>query len=64
MRILLNIVGAVLAFCGSVWALQGMSLLPGKLMRGQPQWILYGALTLAARVALLVGANRRRRSPG
>lgn len=60
MRILLNIVGGVLAFSGSVWALQGMGVLPGKLMGGQPQWILYGGLAVAAGAGILWFANRRR----
>ena len=59
MRILLNIVGGILAVSGTVWALQGMSVLPGKLMGGQPQWIVYGAIAVAAGVGLLVYANRR-----
>ena len=59
MRILLNIVGGMLAVSGTILALQGMSILPGKLMGGQPQWIVYGAIALAAGVGILAYANRR-----
>jgi hypothetical protein len=58
MRILLYVIGVVLAFSGTVWALQGIGLLPGRLMHGQPQWIVYGALALAAGIALILVARR------
>lgn len=60
MRVLLNIIGGLLAFSGTVWALQGMGFLPGKLMHGQPQWIVYGALTVAVGLGILYLTNRRR----
>jgi hypothetical protein len=62
MRILLNIIGGILAFSGTVWALQGMGILPGRLMGGQPRWILYGAIAVAIGVGILLYANRKRPS--
>lgn len=58
-KISLNLVGGLLALSGCVWIGQGAGLLPGKLMHGDPQWILWGALLAAAGVTLLYLANRR-----
>jgi hypothetical protein len=62
MRILWNIVGAVLVFIGSVWFLQGINVLPGSFMTGQMKWAVYGGIAAVAGVVLLVAANRRRKS--
>ena len=58
MKILLYIVGGILILSGSVWALQGLSILPGKLMGGQPQWILYGAIAIGVGGMLVARARR------
>jgi len=62
MKIVLNIVGAVLVFIGSVWFLQGINVLPGSFMTGQMKWAVYGGIAVVAGVVLLVAANRRRKS--
>jgi hypothetical protein len=63
MRILLNLVGAVLVFFGSVWFLQGINVLPGSFMSGQMKWAVYGGIAAVAGVVLVVTANQRRKSP-
>jgi hypothetical protein len=60
MRILLNIVGALLLFFGVVWFLQGINILPGSFMTGDKQWAINGGIAAVAGVALLVFANRRK----
>ena len=60
MKIILNIFGCMLVFSGSVWALQGMGFLPGKLMGGHKEWIVYGALAVAAGVAILMRSKLRK----
>ncbi len=60
MRATLNIVGALLVLMGAIWFLQGINVLPGSFMTGQISWAVYGGLAVAAGVALLVLANRRR----
>jgi hypothetical protein len=62
MRIVWNIVGAVLVFFGSVWFLQGINVLPGSFMTGQMKWAVYGGIAFVAGVVLLVAANRRRKA--
>ena len=60
MRIVLNIVGAVLVFFGGVWFLQGVNVLPGSFMSGQMRWAVRGGLAAIAGIALLVWVNRKR----
>ena len=60
MRLALIIVGAVLDLMGTVWILQGIGILPGSFMTGQPVWAVYGAIAVAAGTALIVVASRRR----
>jgi hypothetical protein len=60
MRITLNIVGAVLVLFGAIWFLQGINVLPGSFMTGQIRWAVYGGIAVAAGIALLLKANRRR----
>ena len=43
-KIILKISGVLLVLAGGVWALQGLDLLPGTFMRGDPQWIINGAI--------------------
>ena len=58
MKVLLNIVGVVLAIVGVVWILQGINILPGSFMTGQIQWAIYGAIAVAAGCLLLYFAKR------
>jgi hypothetical protein len=60
MRIALNVLGALLVLFGGVWFLQGINVLPGSFMTGQIRWAVYGGIAVAAGVAVLVAANRRR----
>ena len=60
MKIALNIVGAVLVLFGAIWFLQGINVLPGSFMTGQIRWAVYGGIAVAAGIALLLVANRRR----
>ena len=58
MRLLLNVVGAVLALLGVVWILQGINVLPGTFMTGQIKWAYYGAIALVAGCVMLFAAKR------
>lgn len=60
MRILLNVLGAILLFFGVVWFLQGINILPGSFMTGQMQWAVYGGIAAVAGIVLLALANRRK----
>ena len=58
MRLLLNVVGAVISLLGIVWILQGINVLPGSFMTGQIKWAYYGAIALVAGCVMLFAAKR------
>ena len=60
MRIASIVVGVLLLIVGCIWFLQGINVLPGSFMTGQPKWAVYGALSVLAGVGLLVSARRLR----
>ena len=60
MRIASIVVGVLLLIVGCIWFLQGINVLPGSFMTGQPKWAVYGALSVLAGVGLLVSARRQR----
>jgi hypothetical protein len=62
MRITLNVAGVILVLFGAIWFLQGINVLPGSFMTGQIRWAVYGGITAAAGIGLLLAARRRRRS--
>lgn len=52
---------AVLLFLsGGVWLLQGMNILPGSYMSGNPQWITNGAITMIIGAGLFWFVNRKK----
>jgi|SRR5580700_11666567 hypothetical protein len=56
----LNILGALLVLFGVIWFLQGINVLPGSFMTGQIRWAIYGGIAVAAGIALMLVARRRR----
>ena len=63
MKIFLSILGIILALVGVVWFLQGISVLLGSVMTGQPQWTYIGVIAFVAGIGLLLFANLRKSSP-
>jgi hypothetical protein len=61
MRITLNIVASLLVLAGAIWFLQGINVLPGSFMTGQPRWAVYGGIAVAVGIALLLRVNRPRK---
>jgi hypothetical protein len=55
-------VGVVLALVGLLWFLQGIGVVQGSFMTGQPVWALIGLVLLALAGRLLAEALRRNRS--
>jgi len=60
MKIMLNIVGALLVFIGTVWFLQGINVLPGSFMTGQMRWAVRGGIAAIVGIAVLLWVNRKR----
>src|SRR5215218_5522329 len=55
LRYALLIAGGLMVLVGGVWLLQGVGILPGSFMTGQPFWAMMGAIFLAVG-GVLVGA--------
>lgn len=53
MRTLRLVIGALVAVAGGVWLLQGIGVLPGSFMSGDPTWAWIGGGTLAIGLGLL-----------
>ena len=61
-KFFLNFIAVLLILGGGVWFLQGINVLPGSFMTGQPQWALYGGISIIVGIILLVIARRRKAS--
>ena len=64
LRLLAQVLGVALMLAGGLWTLQGLGLVmwPAEsFMLAQPQWALYGALTVAIGVGLFWWGSRRSR---
>jgi hypothetical protein len=59
MKIGSNIAATVLVFIGIVWSLQGLNLLGGSFMTGQPKWLIIGIIVVIVSIALLYWINVR-----
>jgi len=60
MKWVLNILGVLLILVGIVWILQGINILLGSFMSGQPLYAVLGIVVAIIGVFLLFFANRRR----
>lgn len=64
MKLALTVLAVVLALAGTVFALQGVGILPGSYMSNNPQWIINGAIIVLVGLALIIFANwPRKKTP-
>ncbi len=61
-KIFLNVLAVLVILAGGVWFLQGVDVLPGSFMTGNPQWAIYGSIAVLIGIVILVFANRRKSS--
>ncbi len=59
-RILLKIIAILLILSGGIFLLQGLNLLPGTFMRGNPQWVTNGVVTMLVGAGLFWFVNRNK----
>jgi hypothetical protein len=57
-----TVIGVVLALVGLLWFLQGIGVIKGSFMTGQPVWAVIGLVLLALAARLLAEALRGNRS--
>jgi len=60
MKIVLNVIAVLLILPGIIFFLQGINVLLGSPMTGQPQWAIIGGILIVVGAGLLWFANRRR----
>lgn len=58
-KTILKIFAALLILAGGIWILQGVNILPGSLMTGDPQWAINGAISALIGAGLFWFANRK-----
>lgn len=64
MKIILNVVSILLLLAGGIFFLQGINIIPGSFMTGDPQWAINGGIMIAAGAGALWWVNRRRKKNG
>lgn len=60
MKIFVNIIGILLILTGGTFFLQGINVLPGSYMTGDPQWAINGGIMIVVAIGLMFWANRRK----
>ena len=60
MKTLFYIIGSLLILVGGIFFLQGVNVLPGSSMTGDPQWAINGGIMIVVGIGLLVWAGRKR----
>jgi len=60
MKTLFYIIGSLLILVGGIFFLQGVNVLPGSSMTGDPQWAINGGIMIVVGIGLLVWARRKR----
>ncbi|WP_181167942.1 hypothetical protein [Mesorhizobium sp. B2-4-19] len=58
MRLTKNLLALIVLAVGAVWSLQGIGVIGGSFMTGQPQWLYIGLVAMLLGLAGLVWANR------
>ncbi len=52
-------IAILLIVVGGIWFLQGINILPGSFMTGNPQWSINGGITIIIGAGLFWFANRK-----
>ena len=60
MKIFLNVIAVLLVLGGGTFFLQGINVLPGSYMTGDPRWAFIGGAMFVIGLGFLLWANRRR----
>jgi hypothetical protein len=57
-RPLLTVLGVVAILVGVVWMGQGLNIIPGSVMTGDPKWLVIGAVLAVVGVLLVIFSLR------
>lgn len=58
-KVLLTVLGVLAILIGAVWMGQGLNLIPGSFMTGDPTWFVIGAVVALVGLLLVFVASRR-----
>ena len=58
-KTILKIVAVLFILAGGVWFLQGINVLPGSFMTGDPQWAINGGFMIVVGAGLFWSINRK-----
>ena len=61
MKLLLNLIAILVFLPGLIFFLQGINILPGSFMTGDPQWAINGGIMMVLALGIFLFANRRKR---
>ena len=56
----LKIFAILLVLMGGIWILQGINILPGSYMSGDPQWAINGTVTALIGAGMFWFVNRKK----
>ena len=59
LKTIIKIFAVLFMLAGLVWVLQGLNILPGSYMTGDPQWAINGIITIAIAAVIFWFANRK-----
>ena len=62
MKIVLNTLAVLLILAGGIWFLQGINVLPGSFMTGDPQWAINGGIMIVIGGVILWWNNRGKKN--
>ncbi len=60
MKIAFQVFSVLLLLTGLVFFLQGINVLPGSYMTGDPQWVINGIMIMTIGLGMFFWINRRR----
>ena len=60
MKTALKVISVLVFLAGGVWFLQGINVLPGSFMTGNPQWVINGAIAMVIGGGLFWFAIRKK----
>jgi len=56
---IIKVVSVLFILAGGVWFLQGINVLPGSFMSGNPQWVINGIIIIIVGAGMFWFANRK-----
>ncbi len=59
LKVVLKVIAVLFFIAGGTWFLQGLNILPGSFMTGNPQWSINGAITMLISAGVFWFANRK-----